>query len=142
MKAKQIIQVGKMKKRVIIILIAILITILAAIAILEIVDKNKNKGYDELEVNSGSETGAVVDLETGSIIEEVKGNDKVSSSTSSSEDKTSDTVSIGEAGISSETSENTSNDDSSNTSNDDSSNTSGDNTSSTVDPMKDYGPWY
>ena len=123
-----------MKKRVIIILIAILITILAAIAILEIVDKNKNKGYDELEVNSGSETGAVVDLETGSIIEEVKGNDKVSSSTSSSEDKTSDTVSIGEAGISSETSENTSNDDS--------SNTSGDNTSSTVDPMKDYGPWY
>jgi len=59
-----------MNKRVVIILVAILVVLIAAIAVIEIVKKDDNKGPDSLIVNSNGETGVVVDLETGSTIED------------------------------------------------------------------------
>ena len=59
-----------MNKRVVIILVAILVVLLAAIAVIELIKPKDNNGPDNLIVNSNGETGVVVDLETGSIVED------------------------------------------------------------------------
>lgn len=71
-----------MNKRIVIILVAVLVVLLAAILVIELV-KPENKGPDTLIVNSNGETGVIVDLETGSIVEDasqyqdVTSNDKI-----------------------------------------------------------------
>lgn len=121
-----------MNKRVIIILVAILVVLLAAIAVIEIIKPNDNKGADELIVNSNGETGVVVDLETGSVIE---GSSDTESNTSVS-DKILGNEIIGEQDMA----------DSNKTSSDDKDTSSEDKNSSSSDPnqqsMENFGPWY
>jgi hypothetical protein len=122
-----------MNKKIVIILVAILVVLLAAIAVIEIIKPNENTGTDDIIVNSNGETGIVVDLETGSTVED----SSKTESNSSVSDKVLGNEIVGEQNMA-DSDKTTSGDKDSSNSKDEQSSTSSNPNQQTMDGFK---PW-